>query len=81
MCNITTKFGVRQHVRISKEKMKFTTGTEQNFSQKIYWINKVIKRTTFPFYEVEDLNKRPIEGQFYQEELTPMRMTKTPLMR
>ena len=42
----------------------------------IFRINKVIKRTPRYVYELEDLNKTPIEGQFYQEELTPVRITK-----
>jgi hypothetical protein len=72
---IRAKFKVGQHVRISKEKMKFKKGAEQNFSQEIFRINKVVKRTPRPVYELEDLNKTPIEGQFYQEELTPVRIT------
>jgi len=66
---------VGQHVRISKEKMKLKKGAEENFSREIFRINKVIKRTSRPVYELEDLNKIPI-GQFYQEELTPVRITK-----
>ena len=72
---IGAKFTVGQHVRISKEKMKFTEGAEENFSREIFRINKVIKRIPRPDYELEDLNKTPI-GQFYQEELTPVRITK-----
>ena len=74
--NIKAKYKVGQHVRISKQKMKFAKGAEHNFSQEIFRINKVIKRTPRPVYELEDLNKTPIEGQFYQEELTPVRITK-----
>ena len=54
--------------------MKFTKGAEENFSLEIFRINKVIKR--IPSYELEDFNKTAIEGQFYQEELTPVRITK-----
>jgi len=56
--------------------MKFKKSVVQNFSQEIFRINKVIKRTHRPVYELEDLNKTPIEVQFYQEELTPVRITK-----
>jgi hypothetical protein len=56
--------------------MTFRIGDEQNFCQEIFRINKVIKRTPRPVYEMEDLNKTPIEGQFYQEHLTPVRITK-----
>ena len=65
-----------QHVRISKENMKFSKRAEQNYSQEILRIIKVIHRSPRPVYELEDLNKTPIEGQFYQEELTPARITK-----
>ena len=74
MRTIWAKFRVGQHVRISK--MTFKKGDEQNFSREIFRINKVIKRTPRPVYELEDLNKTPIEGQFYQEHLTPVRITK-----
>ena len=58
-------FNVGQHVRISKEKMKFAKGGEQTFSREIFRITKVIERRPRPVYELEDLNKTPIEGQFY----------------
>jgi len=38
------KFSVGQHVRISKEKMKFAKSGEQNFSTEIFRITKVIER-------------------------------------
>jgi len=69
------KFSVGQHVRISKEKMKFTKGGEQTFSTEIFRITKVIERRPRPVYELEDLNNTPIEGQFYAEELTPVHIT------
>jgi hypothetical protein len=70
------KFSVGQHVRISKEKMVFAKGAEQNFSTEIFKISKVIRRIPRPVYELEDLNQTPIDGQFYDEELTPVRISK-----
>jgi len=70
------RFRVGQHVRISKEKMKFAKSAEQNFSTEIFRIAKVIERRPRPLYELEDLNGTPIEGQFYQEELTRFRVTR-----
>jgi len=70
------KYSVGQHVRISKEKMRFAKSAEQNFSTEIFRIIKVIRRTPRPVYELEDLNKQLIHGQFYEEELTPVRITK-----
>ena len=66
---VRAKFRAGQHVRISKEKMKFAKGGEQNFSTEIFRIAKLI--------ELEDLNWTPIDCQFYQEELTPFRSTKS----
>ena len=34
------------------------------------------RRTPRPVYELEGLNKQLIDGQFYEEELTPLRFTK-----
>jgi len=72
---VKVKFSVGQHVRISKEK-KFAKGGEHNFSAEIFRITKVMERRPRPDYELEDLNKTPIEGQFYAEELTPVRTSK-----
>jgi hypothetical protein len=73
---VRAKFNVGQHVRISKEKMKFAKGYEQNFSTEIFRIVKVIERRPRPVYELEDLNGTLIDGQFYQEELSPVRISK-----
>ena len=56
--------------------MKFAKGAEQNFSTEIFRISKVIERRPRPLYELKDLNDTPIDGQFYQEELTPVRVTR-----
>jgi len=70
------KFNVRQHVRISKEKIKFAKGSEQNYAEEIFRIVRVIRRTHRPVYELEDLNGTLIEEQYYGEELTTVRVTK-----
>jgi len=61
--------------------MKIKLGAEENFSCEIFRIIKVIKRTPRPVYELEDLNKTPIEGQFYQEQLNSVRITKQTLYK
>jgi len=71
----TTKFRVGQHVLISKEKIKLAKYAEHNFSAEIFTIAKVIRRRPRVVYELEDLNGKPIDGQFYSEELTPVRIT------
>jgi len=70
------KFRVGQHVRISKEKMKFAKGGEQNYTTEIFKVRKVVHRTPRPVFELEDLRDRAIEGQFYSEELVPVRVMK-----
>ena len=59
------KFDVGQHARISKEKIKFAKGSEKNYTDEIFRIVKIIRRTPGPVYELEDLNGTFIEGQFY----------------
>ena len=49
------KFRVGQHVRISKEKMKFAKGGEQNYTTEIFKVRKVVHRTPRPVFELEDL--------------------------
>ena len=72
-CKVRVKmarYSAGQHVRISKEKAKFAKSAKQNFSTEIFRIIKVIHRTPRPVYELEDLNRKVIDGQFYEEELT-----------
>ena len=71
----TTKIRFGQHVRIGKEKMKFSKAGEHNFSTEIFRIFNVIHRRPRVVYELEDLNGTPIDEQFYSEELTPVRIT------
>jgi xanthine dehydrogenase molybdopterin-binding subunit B len=74
--SVKVKFHVGQHVRISKEKMKFAKASEQNFSTDIFQISKINYRTPRPVYGLEDLNKTPIYGLYYGGELTPVRISK-----
>ena len=59
--------------------MKYAKGWEQNFSTEIYRITKVIERRPRPLYELKDLNKNPIEGQFYGEEMISVFISKQTL--
>jgi hypothetical protein len=49
------KFKVGQHIRISKEKLKFAKGGEQNYSTQIFRIQKVVSGISRPMYELVDL--------------------------
>jgi len=55
--------------------MKFAKDAEQNFSAEIFRIVKVIDRRPQAVYELEDLNGTPIDGLFYQEKQSPVRIT------
>ena len=57
--------------------MKFSKASEQNCTDEIFRIVKVIRKTPRPVYELDDLNRTLIEGQFQIEELTPVRVTKS----
>jgi predicted amino acid dehydrogenase len=70
------KIRVGQHVRISKEKMKFAKSREQNYTTEIFKVRKVVHRIPLPGFEIKDLRGQEIEGQFYSEELVPVRITK-----
>jgi len=61
--------------------MKFDKSAEQNFGTEIFRIAKVIERSPRTHYELEDLNATPIEGEFYQEELTWVRVTRLQSIR
>ena len=71
----TAKFRVGQHVLMSKEKMKFANVAEQNFQTETFRIVKVIDRPQRAVYELVDLNGTARNGQFCQEDLTPVRIT------
>jgi hypothetical protein len=50
---VMPKYSVGQDVRISKEKMRFAKGANQNYSKEIFRVTKVIKRRTRPLEENE----------------------------
>ncbi|KAK3911547.1 Putative uncharacterized transposon-derived protein [Frankliniella fusca] len=62
------KFNVGDYVRISREKQVFKKGYTWNWSEEIFKIVQVIPHT-MPVYQLEDLDKDPIEGTFYEMEL------------
>jgi hypothetical protein len=72
----TAIFRVRHHVRISNEKMKFAKAALHNCSTEMFRIVKIIDRRPRAVYELEDSNATLIDGQFYREELTRVRITR-----
>jgi len=71
----TGTFRLGQHVHIRKEKMRFAKAAEQNFSTEIFRVAKVIERPPRVVHKVEDLNRTPIDGQFYREDLSSVGIT------
>jgi hypothetical protein len=66
--NRSPKFKVNDFVRISKFKKTFEKGFTKNYTPEIFKIIAVNKK--FPFtYLLEDYQKRPIMGRFYEKEL------------
>ena len=63
-----SKFKVGDHVRISKYKKIFAKGYTQNWSEKVFVIQKV--KNTVPWtYVINDLNGDENIGIFYEKEL------------
>jgi hypothetical protein len=56
--------------------MRFAKGAEQNYSMEIFRVTNVIRRRPRPVSNLQDLNNTPIDGQFYQEELVAVRISK-----
>jgi hypothetical protein len=61
--------------------MKFAKVGEQNYSTEVFRIINEVRRTPRPVYELEDLNRKVIDGQFYNEELTPFESQNAPLSK
>jgi hypothetical protein len=72
VAKVTLRVG--QHLRISKEKIKFANVAKHNFSTEKFRIVKLIDTCPQEVYELEDLSGTTIDGKLYQEELTPVRI-------
>ena len=75
------KFDEGQHARISKEKMKFAKGSEQNYTDEIFKIVKFIRRTPRPVYELEDQNGTLIKDSFTARNLHPFVSLNLPFIK
>lgn len=61
-------FNIGDNVRISREKKQFEKGYVQNWSDEIFHVVRVLKRSV-PVYVIADLNNEEISGTFYGYEL------------
>jgi len=57
-------YSIGQTVRISKDKMQFAKGFEQNWTFEVFNFSKILRRSPRHLYEVEDLRGETIDGQF-----------------
>ena len=62
------KFKVGDDVRISKYKNIFAKGYTPNWSEEVFFVNKVQNTVTWT-YLINDLNGEEIKGSFYEKEL------------
>lgn len=60
---------IGDHVRITKYKHVFQKGYETNWSDEIFVIDSIIRRTPWIVYTLKDLEGEPITGTFYSKEL------------
>ena len=74
----TPKFQAGDHIRLSKVKQAFEKGYETNFTEMIFKINSVRRTGSHYQYEVEDLSGTPIQGWFYEDELSKTHIAKSP---
>ena len=67
--NVTKpKFKVGDHVRISKYKKMFAKGYNQNCSEEVFVVSKIMDTIQWA-YVISNLNGEPITGSFYEKEL------------
>jgi hypothetical protein len=69
-------FQVGDTVRINKEKMIFEKGYEENWSEEVFKIKRVLKRKPI-VYAIEDLHGEEIQGTFYEKELQRVQIQET----
>lgn len=63
------KFKVGDHVRITKYKHVFQKGYETNWSDEIFLIASIIRRSPLIVYTLKDLQNEMVIGTFYEKEL------------
>ena len=66
---VTHLFMKGDHVRVSRTKGTFEKGYEQTFTDEIFIIEEVVKRSGRPMYRLVDFHGEPVIGGFYPEEL------------
>lgn len=75
--NQYSKLHVGDYVRITKYKHIFQKGYETNWSDEVFIIASIIKRSPWVVYTLKDLQSEPITGTFYARELQKVDYTPT----
>lgn len=60
---------IGDHVRITRHKHIFEKGYETNWSEEIFVVDSIIRRSPWIVYTLRDLENEPITGTFYSKEL------------
>ena len=63
------KFSVGDSVRIYKQRGTFHRGYNEDFTDEIFTITKVLKNLPVPRYKIREYNGNEITGSFFQDEL------------
>ena len=66
----TEKFKIGDYVRISKVKRTFEPGYTERFTHEVFQVAGVDGSDTPVMYELKDMAGEPIEGKFYEPELS-----------
>ncbi|KAM6892598.1 uncharacterized protein F54H12.2-like [Xenentodon cancila] len=72
---IKMKFKKGDPVRISKLRGKFDKKYEQSFTDEVFTVAGALPRTP-PVYKLEDYDREPIEGSFYEAEMQKVKLSK-----
>ena len=70
---VTFKLEIGDTVRIATHRMIFRKGYESGWSEELFKIKERVLRHP-PVYILEDLNREPLKGSFYEYELQKVRM-------
>ena len=63
------KFSVGDSVRIYKERGTFHRGYNEDFTEEIFTITKVLRNLPVPRYKIKEYNGNDVIGSFFQDEL------------
>jgi len=64
------KLNINDHVRIQKDKNKFTRGYDRNYTTNIFYITEILDHLPITMYKLSDFDNNVIKGNFYSEELS-----------